>query len=806
MKRYPLNFGWKRKYVDDQLPLAFDGGGGKNVNLPDDFIITLPRKADAVGGPMNGFFASAQCKYTRELDIPAAWADKKILLNIDGAYMNTEITLDGLRLDMHPYGYTPYVADLTEELNYGAVNVLGITTQSRQPNTRWYAGGGLYRDVSLLVGEPCYIDPRDLFVTTVWANQEKAAVQVSCGIHNTTGIEQCGKLKITLIDCENVIWSMVQEVLLRKDGTTQVLQDIILDFPKLWDCEQPNLYELLVEVSAPGQEPDSETIKLGIRQIEITPEHGMTINGTPIKLRGGCIHHDNGFLGAKAFPRAEERKVQLLKKAGYNAIRTAHNPPSAALLDACDKHGMLVMNELFDCWRSGKSSMDYHLYFEDWWERDTTATVLRDRNHPSVFIWSCGNEIAESNGSSHGEYWLKQLVDTIHMLDPTRPVTCGGMFLPKAGEEKFVPPYLDEPLDDDNPPPGPGYDLGDRELPDEELDRRRMSLGHLVDVISLNYRYQEYEDDCKDFPDKTFIGTEIMGFESWENWEAVQKSPQILGDFIWTAIDNLGEAGAGRIEWSEKALSATLMGKFPWMSCFQGDLDLTGLRLPRSYYRNIMWGLDKGIHIFTTAPKHAGHPFYGMGWHWGDVKRTWTFPEKYLDMDAEVEAYADCDEVAFLLNGCEIGRVKPERMIARCMVPYRPGTIKAIAYRSGEAVAEDSIRTAGPAARIQLCADRNVIAADGMDLSYITATIVDEEGTPVITNDYELSAHISGDAEIAGMGSGNPCTDEPFGTDRRYVFNGSAMICVRAGQMPDHLTLTVVARGLPAAACTIETR
>lgn len=805
MKKYSLNFGWKRKYVDDQLPFVFDAGGGTVVDLPDDFILNLPRTPDAVGGPMNGFFASAQEKYTRDIDIPADWRGKKVLLNIDGAYMNTEITLDGLRLDLHPYGYTPYVADLTEELNYGAKNVLGIAVQSRQPNSRWYSGGGLYREVSLLVGEPCYIDPRDLFVTTVDANPRKATVHISCGLQNLTGEEQQGKLKITLIDGENVVCSMVQDIVLQKDGKTPIEQDVTLDSPKLWDCDTPNLYELRAELSVAGQTADTETIRIGIRKVEITPEHGMTINGTPIKLRGGCVHHDNGFLGAKAFPRAEERKVQLLKEAGFNAIRTAHNPPSAALLDACDRLGMLVMDETFDCWRSGKSSQDYHLYFEDWWERDTAATILRDRNHPSVFIWSCGNEIAESNGSSHGEYWLKLQVDLIHSLDPSRPVTCGGMFLPHVGEEKFVPPMMEEDLEADNPPPGPGHDLGDRMVPDGELLRRRQSLGHIVDVISLNYRYQEYEEDCRDFPDRTFIGTEIMGFQSWENWDAVQKNTQVLGDFIWTAIDNLGEAGAGRIEWNEQALSATLMGKYPWLSCYQGDLDLTGLRLPRSYYRNVLWGLDRGIHIFTTDPKHAGKPFYGMGWHWGDVKRTWTFPDKYLGKNAEIEAYADCDEVVFLCNDREIARVKPERMIARCLIPYEPGTVRAIAYRDGIAAAEDMLCTAGPAARIQLDVDRSVISADGMDLSYITASIVDANGVLIVTNDYELSAHISGDAVLEGIGSGNPCTDEPFGTGRRFVYNGSAMICVRAGKTPDQLTLTVTAKGLPSAICTIQT-
>lgn len=806
MKRYPLNFGWKRKYVDDQLPFVFDAGGGKAVDLPDDFILELPRSADAVGGPMNGFFASAQGKYTKDLEIPAEWKGKKILLNIDGAYMNTEITLDGLRLDMHPYGYSPYVADLTEELNYGATNVLGIVAQSRQPNSRWYTGGGLYREVTLLVGEPCYIDPRDIFVTTVCANSQRAVIRVDCGIRNITGQTKPGKLKITLVDKENVILSMVQEVTLQSSGVSQVSQELQLDHPKLWDCDEPNLYTLHLELTAGGQQVDTESLSVGVREIVISPKEGLTINGKPCKLRGGCVHHDNGMLGAKAFPRAEERKIQLLKEAGFNAIRTAHNPPSAALLDACDRLGMLVMDEFFDCWRSGKSSQDYHLYFEDWWERDITYTMLRDRNHPSIFIWSCGNEIAESNGSSHGEYWLKLQMDLIHKLDPSRPATCGGMFLPRVGEEKFVPPMMDEPLDGGDPPPGPGNDLGDRELPDEEIQRRRMSLGHLVDVISVNYRYPEYEMNCKDFPDRTIIGTEIMGFESWENWEAVKNNPQVLGDFIWTAIDNMGEAGAGRIEWDQKKLSATLMGNFPWMSCYQGDLDLTGLRLPRSYYRNVMWGLDRGIHIFTTDPKHTGHPFYGVGWHWGDVKRTWTFPEKYLGQDAEVEAYADCDEVAFYCNDREIARVKPERMVARCRVPYEPGIIRAVAYREGVPAVEDSIRSAGPAAEIQLSADRSSICADGMDLSYITATIVDANGTLVVTNDFELSAHVSGDGTLAGIGSGNPCTDEKFGTGHWSVWNGNAMICVRAGKVPDRLILTVTAKGLPAATCVIETK
>ncbi len=804
MKKIGLNMGWKRRIDDITMEMFAEPGSEISVDLPDDFTIDLHRSPEVPVGANSGFIPGGQAIYTKNFPVPAHWAGKKVLLNMDGAYMNTEVMLNKEQLALHPYGFTPFQVDLTPAMMPGMENRLQIITQVRLPSARWYSGGGLYREVSLFVGEPCRIEPWDLQFITESADPRQAQVTINAEIACDLSGETPAAVSVSMQDPNGAVAASEKRKVTLHNGKNPLSFSLSIQKPLLWDEITPNLYGLTVTVEAEGQEADSITKQVGIRSITMSGRDGMRINGRTIKLRGGCIHHDQTLLGACAYPRAEERKIQLLLDAGFNAVRTAHNPPSEALLDACDKLGMLVLDESFDCWNQGKFAQDYHLYFADWWERDTTYMVLRDRNHPCVFCWSIGNEITESDGTSHADYWTKVQVDLIHRLDPSRPVTLGGMFFPtQPGEdgEKWDNPDLgDRPM---GPPPIAPFEKSQKLV--EEQMQSAMNMMNTVDVLSMNYSMERYAYMKEHFPDKPVIGSETKSHYAWKNYQAVMENDNVIGDFVWSAYDYLGEAGSGRGLLDPSELKVWLCGDYPWLSGDNGDLDMDGRRRPRSYYRGVLWGLDKGISMFVRHPDHAGKHLYGMGWHWSDAAKTWTFADSCIGKAAEVEAYADCDLVEFYVNGSKVAEAKPVERIARAMIPYAPGVLTCRAWKSGNMVAEDRIETTGAATQIILSPDRSVIHADGMDLSFVTAYVADAEGRPVVTNDYELSATVTGAGRLAGFGSGNPCTPEDYGTGKRFVYRGYALLCLRAQTEPGTIRLDVSCDGLKPASLQITT-
>ena len=573
--------------------------------------------------------------------------------------------------------------------------------------------------------------------------------------------------------------------------------ELEVENPALWSDVEPNLYTLKWALDVYNVREDEGELRIGIRRIEIDAKNGFRLNGVPMKLRGGCIHHDNTLLGAAAFPTAERRKIEKLKAAGYNAIRTAHNPPSTALLDACDELGMLVLDESFDMWRTGKNAMDYHLWFEDWWQRDTESMVKRDRNHPCIYCWSVGNEVSELLGTSDGAYWAKVQADYVRSIDPTRPVSASanGFVAPKPGKprkphnleaELVGKPVMGLPKDGED-------DWGDQ----------TEAAASAMDIFGYNYMYGRYAHDINRFPDRVIHATETHSFHTYDYWKACVENPNCIGDFIWVAFDNLGEAGAGRVIYSFDEMKGGLIGSWPWLSCYQGDLDLIGDARPQNMYRRVMWGVDKGIHMYTTHPTRTGKPFYGMGWHWEDVVSTWTFSDEYIGQLVKVQAYANCDEVEFVLNGEAMGREVPVEYKVFKELPYQPGYIEVRAIRGGEVVATDKIETTGAPAAIKLYAENPALAADGMDIAYVHAELIDAEGRKVTGDDMKLTASVSGAGAFLAIGSGNPCTEENF-TNSRITFRGAAMVCARAAKEAGELTVKVVAEGLPEAEITLK--
>ena len=785
MKRFDLNKNWNFYESNEGMSFVFHKPEAKVINLPHDFIITKPRSANADGGPANGYFGQGEGVYKKNLDIPTEWEGRTVILDIDGAYMNTEVAMNGELLGLHPYGYTPYLVDLSPALRFkGKKNELKIITQSRQPSTRWYSGGGIYRSVALWVGNPVHIKPWDVFVTTPEVDDEKAAVNLNITVSSKELEDKEITLACEILDTEGRVVAN-EDLIATLAAEGSVIYDVTLTVrnPVKWDLDTPYLYTYTVAVKANGVILDETEDTFGIRTISIDTVNGFQLNGKTIKMKGGCLHHDNAFAGACAYPKAEERKIEILKSVGYNAVRISHYPPSLAMLKTCDEQGMLLLDECFDVWRMGKMPLDYHLYFEDWWERDIELMVKRDRNHPCVITYSIGNEIGERDGKGDGALWARRLNDKFKSLDPTRFTMSGicGIF-------------------DDDAELGNNFEAN--AMSDNNWAEITQAYAEPLDIVGYNYLYERYEKDHGIFPDRIIVGSETHSFKTYDNWEAVKQNPHVIGDFIWAAVDYLGEVGTGKLYWEKSGEPFSFMANYPWRSSWQSDILLTGKRRPQSYYREIMWEQTSNTYLFTTHPEHYGENFFGMNWHWYDVNEDWSFSEEYLGKLVKVDAYASGDEAEFILNGKSLGRVPYEKLIATMDIPYEKGSLEAVTYREGVEISRAVLKTAGQAVSLILTPEEDQLAADSQDLCYIHIDIADEQGIRLPADERELQVKLSGSAEFVAIGSGSPCTEDQIGDTKCHAYHGAAVVLLKAYEAGE-IEVTVEADGALIGTCKV---
>jgi beta-galactosidase len=557
---------------------------------------------------------------------------------------------------------------------------------------------------------------------------------------------------------------------LEPGGSIAASQEIAVDKPALWTPESPNLYRAVTRVVEDGETVDEVSTPFGIRSIEWSAEKGFLLNGTPVKMAGGCVHHDNGPLGAAAFDRAEERRVQLLKEAGFNAIRTSHNPPSPAFLDACDRLGMLVMDEAFDCWSRGKNRYDYSVVFQDWWQRDIDAMVLRDRNHPSVAMWSIGNEIPE-RGEPLGAQEAKMLADYLRGLDRTRPITSALNSVARWSDTD-------------------GYYAA-------------------LDIGGYNYNLSNHGADRKRVPARIMACTESFPQATFDDWAMVADFPYIVGSFVWTALDYLGESGIGR--WSFRDPKDTSRegygAPYPWHGSDCGDLDICGTRKAIAHYRNIVWDRGEKLYLGVRQPVPEGKRMSVTRWGVWPVYASWTWPGMEGKALA-VEVYSRGDTVRLYLDDTLIGEeptTRAERFQANFSVPYAPGVLKAVALQGGKAIAETVLRTVGEPAQVRLTADRIALRADGQDLSFITVEAVDANLRPHPNAEHQVTFRLEGPGAIAAVASGDMTSEEPYQGNRRKLFHGKALVVVRTSRAAGILTLTAAAPGLKGTTLTIKT-
>ncbi|MBQ2966986.1 MAG: DUF4982 domain-containing protein [Clostridia bacterium] len=741
----------------------------KKVDLPNDYVITAGRSEHAAGGGSDGFFNSGVANYIKYLkDLEAG---KHYILDIDGAYMVSEVTFNDDLLSIHPHGYTPYLVDLTDYIVPDVTNKIKIFTNPMQPSTRWYAGGGIYRDVFLWTGGKVRVEPWDTFITTPEADEKQAVVQIKYEI--SSDVAGAASVKSVICDADgNAVGENAVNIQVEQENKAVLNVEIRVDNPNLWNLDTPYLYTLKTEISYKNEVTDTAETKFGIRTLVCNSKDGLLINGKFTKLRGGCIHHDHGALGAVALPKAEERKIKKLKEAGFNAIRTAHYPPSLALLEVCDREGILVMDEAFDMWNCQKKANDYHLFFRDWYARDIKSMVCRDRNHPSVISYSIGNEIVERDCSSDGAKWANILSEEIRKYDTTRYVTSGICYvydrIDPSDPEDYVEGFVRQRH--------PAIEKG---KPGVQFDTITEKFMEPLDIVGYNYLFSHYEKDSKKYENRVIWGSETHTLDFYADWQLTKSMNNVLGNFTWTAIDNLGEAGTGRSAWErDEHIKGINVANYPWRSCFQGDLDLCAFRMPRSYYREAIWLSGKPIKIFTTHPEHYGEGFSGTYWHWFDVYPTWTFDEIYIGKPVKCEVYTEADCIEWILNGNSLGMTVPEKAIATIDIPYEKGTLIAIAYKGTKEISRDTLVTTGAPAHIHVMAEQAEFWADNRDLAYFDIQLTDNQGNPIATGDNELTCVVE-NGELLAFFSGDPQNEDLYGSNKCHAFMGKALAVVR---------------------------
>jgi beta-galactosidase len=772
---------WKfyRGDAADAKNISFNDASWRSLNLPHDWSIEdLPNQSDSVIGPFTsksigatatGYTVGGIGWYRKRFTLNNI-TNKKVTIYFDGVYMNSDVWINEHHLGNHPYGYTPFYYDITPYLKQNGENILAVRVRNEGKNSRWYSGSGIYRHVWLTIKNPVHVEQWGVYITTPKASESSATINVKTTIIHDEENAQSLKLRTKILDSKNNIVATINPSPLER-GTGKVNQTITLTHPHLWSPESPYLYHAETDILQGEKMIDHVVTNLGVRSINITADKGFLLNGKPIELCGGCMHHDNGPLGAATIDRAEERRVELIKQFGYNAVRTSHNPPSQQFLDACDRLGIIVIDEAFDMWERGKNPEDYHLYFDTCWKKDIDAMVLRDRNHPSVIFWSIGNEINE-RADAPGLIIAKNLRDEIKSLDSTRPVTEAICF------------FWDHP----------GY----------KWDTTAAAYA-LLDAGGYNYQWREYENDHTKYPQRIMMGTESFPLEAFENWQQVEQHPYVIGDFVWTAMDYLGETGIGHT-----ALDSTpgfQLQTFPWFNSFCGDIDLIGGKKPQSYYRDVIWNRSK-LEMLVHAPVPEGHKEAVSAWGWYNEFPSYTFPGDE-GKTLQVHVYTRYDAVRLMLNGKIIGdqNVSPQtKLTATFTINYRPGVLKAIGLQNGKPVDSVMLQTAGKPARIRLIANRTHIHADANDLAYVTAQVIDENGRLVPNAVLPLRFSISGNGEIIATGNANPSDAESMQQPQHKTFEGKCLIIIHPKGNAGTIKLKAEAEGLTAGEVVIVSK
>ena len=776
-----FNSGWK--FIRDSIPGAeqpgFDDSNWMLVDLPHDYsIMDLPGNdgPDQVGpfskkspgnGNSTGHFIGGTGWYRKSFTIDNTDKGKSVVLNFDGVYMETEVWVNGKKAGVHKNGYTPFWFDITSLLNdVGKSNIIAVKVDNTGRNSRWYSGSGIYRNVHLTLTQSVHVAVWGVKIITPEISQNSAVVHIAVTAKNETGKDVKSVITINLKDKNGKSAGTVREnVVLSGIAETIIVKKIEIKNPLLWSLESPNLYNAEIIVEADKKVSDKYTQSFGIRSIEFSAQKGFLLNGKSVELKGGCLHHDNGFLGSAAYDRAEVRRVELMKANGYNAIRCSHNPPSETFLNACDRLGILVIDEFTDMWESYKNPNDYSKDFRQWWNKDLTDMIMRDRNHPAIILWSIGNEIPESSDST-GVRIGNQLAARVKSLDNTRFVT--------EAVSEFLTPG--------------GW-------------KNTKTAFDILDVGGYNYTWNKYESDHKLYPERIMVATESFPIDAYDYWTSVEKFPYVTGDFVWTAMDYIGEVSIGNstiVPGSQNKimkmpeafelpkginifdLISNQPTTWPYFISGCGDLDMLGDKKPQMLYRDVLWDNSK-LEINVHSPIPAGYAETVSMWGWPAEWPLWNWKGSE-GKPLQVRVFTKASHVRLELNGKIVGEKNlkiEDKYIAVFDVPYQPGELKAIASDNGNEVAVKVLKTTGVPSEIRLVADRNKIKADRNDLSFVKIEVIDINDQLVPQDSIKIKLILSGEGELAASGNANPKDMASVNNSQINTFKGKAIAIIR---------------------------
>src|SRR5216117_823188 len=763
---------------------AFADSGWRTLDLPHDWSIEGEFSEQNPAGVAGGALPGGVGWYRKTFAVPASESRKVVFIEFDGVYRNSEVWINGQYLGKRPYGYSSFRYELTPNVRFGAGrNVIAVRVDnSQQPNSRWYSGSGIYRHVRLVTSDPMHIAQWETYITTPVVSVDSSHVTIRTSLRNERQVEQPIVLSTVVYDSAGREVAAVSTMgRIPGDSVAELVQDLTVSRPVLWSVERPYLYRAVSRVRCGDRLCDTYTTAFGVRSFVFRADSGFFLNGRHVKIRGVCLHHDLGALGAAVNTRAIERQLQIMRAMGVNAIRTSHNPPAPELLDLTDRMGFIVLDEAFDMWKKEKTKYDYYLDWDAWHVRDLSDMVRRDRNHPSVFMWSIGNEVMEqwNNGDSTAAPIARELAGIVRALDPTRPITqAANNGSPQnpvfhAGALDLLGHNYHHEVWADFPAQYPGAKFIITEAMSALNSRGVYEQPSPSDSIAVYYT--PYEKDKGPQPPKN---GRLSSYENrrafWgslheESLRLFERYPFLSGIFVWQGIDYLGEPTP--YEW-------------PARSSYFGVADLAGFPKDPFYLYQSVWTEQPMLHLLP---------------HWN-----WT-PGDSID----VWAYTNAEEVELFLNGTSLGTKRKPEPVSHLMwrVGYRPGTLRAVARKSGRVWTTAEVRTAGAPARVALAPDRARIRANGDDLSFITVTVQDRAGALVPTAEPLIRFRLSGgDARIVGVDNGDQTSHTSFKANQVRLFNGKALVIIRAGTRPGTVTLTAAGDGLTPSAVPLQLR
>ena len=764
MKPTPLLTGWTCRHLGDTAP-------GKTVTLPHDAMLAEPRTAISAGGTNTGWYEGYDYEYQRTLTVPENELADTHILEFEGVYHNAEVWLNGQKAAFRPYGYTNFYVDCAPYLHAGENELRVIARNADQPNSRWYSGAGIYRPVQLWKARGAHITLNGVKIRTL--SLQPAIVEVRV---KTTAP---GTVRLTVDDLP----AMQQE----SDG--EAVFTLTLDNARLWTPETPNLYTCRVSFA-----DDEVTETFGVRKVEWGTD-GFLLNGKRYIIQGACIHHDNGLLGAVCDPDAVARKVRLLKENGYNAIRSAHNPCSKALLTECDRQGMLVMDEYIDHWYIHKTEHDYVDYFNDWWRQDLTDMVEKDYNHPCVVLYSTGNEVSET-AQKRGIALTKEMTDFLHGLDDSRPVTCGvNIFFNFLSSIGFGV-YSDEKAKKEaeraekaakKKAVGSQFFNNLAGLLGDEFMKRGATLHGCdvktrdafanMDIAGYNYGIYRYKHDLKKYPQRLILGSETFCNDAYKFRELAKQEPRLVGDFVWAGMDYLGEVMVGSWEYADYA--ETFDGGLGWVSAGSGRIDLTGKPLGEALYTRVALEADNGPYIAVCPVNHTGDRHSPSAWKMTNAMPSWSWTG-CEGRKANVEVYARAARVELVLNGHTVGsKTLKNDCLARFSIPYESGTLEAVSYDAADhEIGRYKLQSAGGATSLTLDAEEP--AAQTGHLCYVRLRYTDENGITKPLMRGNIQVQVRG-GTLVGLGSACPFNKHSYLDSETDTYYGEALAIVRMG-------------------------